>query len=201
MHTAMIDDDCPIACSEVVEFESEWRCFVLEGRVLDVRRYKGTFRSSVDLGVLTDGRTAIVEVNDGYSRGCLRLGRGALRSAPAGALARDRRRTPELSGTARWTPSAAEWQCGCRRSGNADAQSRAAQRTVHGVLGVLGSSAKLSGSSQPTSKNPSSVPSSTVWRPIEWSGPTRAYDTSGVMSVWPPMTIKRAPDATRRSDQ
>jgi hypothetical protein len=73
MHTAMIDDDCPIACSEVVEFESEWRCFVLEGRVLDVRRYKGTFRSSVDLGVLTDGRTAIVEVNDGYSLGAYGL--------------------------------------------------------------------------------------------------------------------------------
>jgi hypothetical protein len=94
MHTAMIADDCPIACSEVVEFESEWRCFVLEGRVLDVRRYKGTFRSSVDwsvldaalesfrdqpagfaldLGVLTDGRTAIVEVNDGYSVGAYGL--------------------------------------------------------------------------------------------------------------------------------
>lgn len=50
----------------------------------------------------------------------------------------------------------------------------AAEGTTHGVPGMSGSSTKLSGSSQPTSKKPSSVPSSTVCRPIEWSGPTRA---------------------------
>lgn len=128
MHTAMIADDRPIACSEVVEFESEWRCFMLEGRVLDVRRYKGTFRSSVDwsvldaalesfreqpagfamdLGVLTDGRTAIVEVNDGYSVGAYGLPRARFTaclvcsarppSSPAAASqrARSRRRSRE----------------------------------------------------------------------------------------------------------
>lgn len=51
---------------------------------------------------------------------------------------------------------------------------RCSQSAIQGALGVCGSSTKLSGSSQPTIKNPSSVPSSTVCRPIEWSGPTRA---------------------------
>ena len=90
MRTAMLADETPVACSEVVAFESEWRCFILEGSILDVRRYRGSFRAvpdwnvldecvaefdgapvgyAMDLGVLVDGRTVLVEVNDGYSLG------------------------------------------------------------------------------------------------------------------------------------
>ncbi len=71
--------------SEVVEFVSEWRCYVCDGEVLDGKHYKGYFEVfpnyeiakfaakawkdapaawSCDLGVLKDGRTVIVEVND-----------------------------------------------------------------------------------------------------------------------------------------
>lgn len=82
--------DYPIWISEVVEFIAEWRCFVLDRRVLDVRPYTGDchahFDASVideaiscwkdapiayglDIGVTRDGRTLVVEVNDGYALG------------------------------------------------------------------------------------------------------------------------------------
>ncbi|CDD68233.1 putative uncharacterized protein [Eggerthella sp. CAG:368] len=34
-------DDAPVICSEVVEFSSEYRCFVRYGKILDVRHYRG----------------------------------------------------------------------------------------------------------------------------------------------------------------
>ncbi|HHQ3782394.1 TPA: ATP-grasp domain-containing protein, partial [Streptococcus pneumoniae] len=37
--------DYPIWISEVVEFIAEWRCFVLDGRVLDVRPYTGDYHA------------------------------------------------------------------------------------------------------------------------------------------------------------
>ena len=69
------------------EFIAEWRCFVLDGRVLDVRPYTGDYHAQfdpsvidkaiscwkdapiaygLDIGVTRDGRT-LVEVNDGYA--------------------------------------------------------------------------------------------------------------------------------------
>lgn len=84
----------PVSCSEVVDFRAEWRCFVRYGDILDVRPYKGDWRLSFDLaviegavaayetapagyaadfGVTHDGRTLLVEVNDGYSLGCYGL--------------------------------------------------------------------------------------------------------------------------------
>ena len=83
-------DDAPVICSEVVEFSSEYRCFVRYGKILDVRHYRGdwavapdrnvvdaaiaTYKSApaayaMDLGVTKDGKTLLVEVNDGYSLG------------------------------------------------------------------------------------------------------------------------------------
>ena len=82
--------DYPIWISEVVEFIAEWRCFILNGSVLDVRFYTGDYHAQfdatvideaiaswedspaaygLDIGVTRDGRTLIVEVNDGYSLG------------------------------------------------------------------------------------------------------------------------------------
>lgn len=79
-----------VTCSEVVDFVAEWRCFVRYGNILDVRPYKGDWHVSydplviesaiagyasapagyaADFGVTRDGRTLLVEVNDGYSLG------------------------------------------------------------------------------------------------------------------------------------
>lgn len=93
-------DDCPklsycsenepVICSEVVDFQREWRVFVRYGKVLDVRPYFGDWRQqydsaviqraisdftsapaayAMDFGVTSDGRTLLVEVNDGYAVG------------------------------------------------------------------------------------------------------------------------------------
>ncbi len=79
-----------VHCSEVVSFASEWRAFIRYGRILDVRPYKGDWRKvynpytiavavdawksapagcALDFGVTSDGRTLVIEANDGYSLG------------------------------------------------------------------------------------------------------------------------------------
>lgn len=84
-------DDYPVLCSEPVGFVSEMRLFIRYGRLVDARRYRGdsTVRydscvvrdvvasyvdapagCSIDLGVTADGRTLLIEVNDGYALGC-----------------------------------------------------------------------------------------------------------------------------------
>ena len=83
-----------VYCSEAVDFEAEWQCFVRYGRILDVRPYKGDWRKhfdpnvienavrdyqsapkgyAADFGLTRDGRTLLVEINDGYSLGCYGL--------------------------------------------------------------------------------------------------------------------------------
>lgn len=84
-----IPDGHEVLVSEYVTFVSEWRCFVRGGQVLDLCRYQGdVFRYpdpavikaaladfaptapagyGIDFGVLTTGRTVLVEVNEGYS--------------------------------------------------------------------------------------------------------------------------------------
>jgi hypothetical protein len=93
--------DFAVLASEPIEFVSEWRFFVLGGRVVGAGWYAGdplTFPDAgvvaeavrvwgaaapagygIDFGVAADGRTLLVEVNDGYSLGCLGL-RGELYS-------------------------------------------------------------------------------------------------------------------------
>ncbi len=82
--------DVDVWCSELVELESEWRCFVRYGKILDVRPYKGDwritprysliesavrdFRSApagyaIDFGITKQGQTVLVEANDGFSLG------------------------------------------------------------------------------------------------------------------------------------
>lgn len=79
-----------VLVSEYVVFVSEWRCYVCHGQVLELCHYQGdpfrfpdpqTIKAAladhspspagygIDFGVLTDGRTVLVEVNDGYSLG------------------------------------------------------------------------------------------------------------------------------------
>lgn len=89
----------PVWCSEVVEWLSEHRVFIATGGVLDIRPYWGDASTSpdidvigrclyalrdrapagfaLDVGVLTDGSTTVIEMNDGFS-----LGRYGLAPAP-----------------------------------------------------------------------------------------------------------------------
>ncbi len=92
--TAHVPADYPVICSDVVEFISEYRAFVLDREILDLRHYKGDFRAypdisvvesavasyidspaayGIDFGVTSDGRTLLVETNEAYSLGCYGL--------------------------------------------------------------------------------------------------------------------------------
>lgn len=83
-----------VYCSEIVKFVAEWRCFVRYGHILSVRPYKGDWRKhydyrvienavkeftsapagyAIDFGLTDDGRTLLIEVNDGYALGCYGL--------------------------------------------------------------------------------------------------------------------------------
>lgn len=85
-----VEPDYPIWISEPINFLHEWRVFVLNDEVLDVRSYHGdyhyvydasridemikAYRNSpkayaLDIGVAEDGQTYLVEVNDGFSVG------------------------------------------------------------------------------------------------------------------------------------
>lgn len=44
--------DYPIWISDIVEFVAEWRCFVLNGEVLDVRPYTGDYHAQYDASVI-----------------------------------------------------------------------------------------------------------------------------------------------------
>lgn len=84
------DINTPIIISEPVTFLSEYRTFVLDGKIIDSKKYMGDYRIipdysiveraikdykdapiaySIDFGVTNDGRTLLVECNDAYSLG------------------------------------------------------------------------------------------------------------------------------------
>lgn len=86
--------DTEVFCSDVVNFVSEYRCFIRYGEVVDIRHYRGdrlTVPSkeilenivkdyedapnsyTIDLGVTDSGKTLLVEVNEGYSVGAYGL--------------------------------------------------------------------------------------------------------------------------------
>ena len=88
------DDNYEVLCSEPVDFMAEWRVFVRYGKILDVRPYKGDWKVhynpsvienavkdyvtapnayGMDFGVTSDGRTLLIEVNEGYALGCYGL--------------------------------------------------------------------------------------------------------------------------------
>lgn len=83
-------EDREIWCSDPINFISEWRCYVKYGKLIDCRRYKGDFTKSpnydtvmrciedyksqpagfcIDFGVTSEGKTLLIEANDGYSMG------------------------------------------------------------------------------------------------------------------------------------
>jgi hypothetical protein len=88
-----LPEDTELLVSEVVEFKSEYRTFVLDGEILDCRRYKGDWNLALDkdltlaaveemsswkdcpraycldLGVTENSNCCLVEVNDAYSFG------------------------------------------------------------------------------------------------------------------------------------
>lgn len=84
------DRDVEVLCSELMDFKTEWRCFIRYKEILDIRRYKGdwdtqinlkTVRDAVtafssqpasyalDFGINKNNETILVEVNDGHSLG------------------------------------------------------------------------------------------------------------------------------------
>lgn len=86
----LVDLDAEIYCSEPVHFASEWRCFLLYGHIAGIQFYYGNRDAvydrsvinaaveafskrptacSLDFGVTEDGRTLLIEMNDGYSLG------------------------------------------------------------------------------------------------------------------------------------
>lgn len=88
--SSSVSDDEPVLVQDVVKFRSEWRATVLRDRIINVAHYRGdpllfpdrrTMEAgladfvdrpigfSMDWGVLDDGRTALVEANDGFSLG------------------------------------------------------------------------------------------------------------------------------------
>ena len=86
----LIDPETEIYCSETVKFVSVWRCFPLYGHIVGIQFYYGNRDATcdravinaavemfskqpaacaLDFGVTEDGRTLLIEMNDGYSLG------------------------------------------------------------------------------------------------------------------------------------
>lgn len=87
--------DTPVLVSGIVDFVSEYRCFVKKHTLIGVKHYKGDWSKTpspqilstaiaqgrgimsdayaIDLGVTSDGQTLLVEVNEGYALGCYGL--------------------------------------------------------------------------------------------------------------------------------
>jgi hypothetical protein len=85
-----VEDDTPILLSDVVNFESEYRGYVIGGVLKGLKHYQGDFfvfpdtdvimsairdyksapaGYSIDFGVTDGGKTLLVECNDGFSLG------------------------------------------------------------------------------------------------------------------------------------
>lgn len=89
-----MNPEAEVLCSDVVNFISEWRCFIRYGKILGIQFYNGDkeavcatsvvenavnefktqpYAYSLDFGVTEDGRTILVEMNDGLAIGCYGL--------------------------------------------------------------------------------------------------------------------------------
>lgn len=92
--TAHLSDDTLVECAAVTKFVSEFRTFVLHGEVIGVRHYGGDplgfpdpeviremitrytdapVSYALDVGVVGDGHTQLVEINDSYATGAYGL--------------------------------------------------------------------------------------------------------------------------------
>lgn len=87
---AAVDGELPVLVQEVVQFVTEWRAYILRGKIIKVAHYLGdpirfpdqdimqaalgAFTNSpiafgMDWGVTDEGHTRLVEVNDGFALG------------------------------------------------------------------------------------------------------------------------------------
>ena len=86
-----VQNNVPVWVSGVVNFVAEYRTFIMDGEILDCRRYKGDWSKApnrkiveqavekmkgaapvaycLDFGVTPDGATLLVEANDGFAMG------------------------------------------------------------------------------------------------------------------------------------
>ena len=92
--TSSLPMEYPILCSDLVNFRSEYRVFVIDREIIGMRFYHGDFRLfpdfkiieaavadyhsapsayGIDFGVTAAGETILVEVNDSYALGCYGL--------------------------------------------------------------------------------------------------------------------------------
>lgn len=92
--TAALPGTYPVVCSDPVDMRSEYRVFVIHGRAIGCRHYKGDFRKALDFSVVDaaiaayagapsgygidfavtgSGQTIMVEANEGFSLGCYGL--------------------------------------------------------------------------------------------------------------------------------
>jgi hypothetical protein len=93
----LLVDETPLLISEVVNFESEYRCFILNGELIGCKNYTGDYKIlpnfklidlcindyknapvayTLDFGILDTGsskRTELIEINDGYGFGAYGL--------------------------------------------------------------------------------------------------------------------------------
>lgn len=90
----LLPSETKVHCSEVVDFISEWRCFLRYGKMIGLEYYYGDQDAQcdrtvienavrdfpdmpagfvLDFGVAKDGRTLLIEANDGYSLGAYGL--------------------------------------------------------------------------------------------------------------------------------
>lgn len=90
LQTAALSDDTEVLCSEVVDFTTEYRGFVLDQKLIGWKHYKGDFSLmpdinavydaisqfhsapvaySIDFGLSTKGETILVEINDAFALG------------------------------------------------------------------------------------------------------------------------------------
>lgn len=95
--SAHLSDDTPVECAEVIPFLSEFRAFVLHGTAVGLRHYAGDplrfpdaqviqaiisqhhtapVSYALDIGVVEDGRTLLVEINDSFATGAYGLAPG-----------------------------------------------------------------------------------------------------------------------------
>lgn len=85
-----VPDECPVLVSEVLDIVSEYRCYVHKGTLVGIYWYSGDFRIfpdvkvidaaiadyasapagyGIDFGITADGKTILIEANDGWSLG------------------------------------------------------------------------------------------------------------------------------------
>jgi hypothetical protein len=90
MQTAMLPNDTKVLCSEVVDFITEYRGFVLNGKLIGLKNYTGDFTKmvdatrikkaikdyvsapvaySIDFGLTSGDQNLLVEVNDAFALG------------------------------------------------------------------------------------------------------------------------------------